>query len=94
MSNHRQKMILSSDYKKFDGSLKMVISGTTTQRIEFENYLNQLVDQNLLNFGIHTSNRALLTCLVMDSSGREVHFVDAADGGYALAAKKIKEKLK
>ncbi len=92
MKNHRQKMILSSDYKKFDGSLKMVISGTTKQRLELENYLNKLVQKNLLNYGIHISDRALLTCLVFAGTGKEVHFVDAADGGYALAAKKIKEK--
>jgi len=93
MFNHRQKMIISTDYKKFDGSLKMVISGTIKQRLELENYLNKLVVMNLLNYGIHASNRALLTCLVFEGTGREVHFVDAADGGYALAAKKLKLDL-
>ncbi|MEP0899817.1 DUF3095 family protein [Nodosilinea sp. FACHB-13] len=39
-------------------------------------------------------DRALMTCLVFERSGREVHFVDGADGGYALAAKPLKEKLK
>lgn len=93
MRNHRNRMIISTDYKKFDGSLKMVISGTSKQRIELENYLDKLVSMNLLNYGIHTSDRALLTCLVFEGTGREVHFVDSADGGYALAAKKLKGKI-
>jgi hypothetical protein len=35
-----------------------------------------------------------MTCLVFDRDGRQVHFVDGADGGYALAAKKMKERMK
>ena len=93
MRDHRNRMIISTDYKKFDGSLKMVISGTIAQRTELENYLDRLVVMNLLNYGIHTSDRALLTCLVFEGTGREVHFVDSADGGYALAAKKLKAEI-
>jgi hypothetical protein len=91
---HKQKIVLSTDYKKFDGSLKMIISGTEEQRVRLENYLNNLADQKKLVYGIHVSDRALITCLVMEKTDRAVHFVDAADGGYALAAKKLKSRLK
>jgi hypothetical protein len=44
-------------------------------------------------YGLHISDRALMTCLVFERNGRQVHFVDGADGGYALAAKEMKQKL-
>lgn len=86
--------IQSSDFRKFDGSLKMVISTTTTKREELEAFLKEEESKGNLNYGIHISNRALLTCLMHSGSTSEVHFVDGADGGYALAAKMLKAKLK
>jgi hypothetical protein len=56
----------------------------------FENrYLRgQIVD------GVHSSREALMTCLVFNSQGNHVHFIDGNDGGYALAAKELKGRLK
>lgn len=45
-------------------------------------------------YGFHVSDRALMTCLVYEEQGRHIAFIDGADGGYALAAKVLKEKLK
>ena len=47
-----------------------------------------------LFYGVHVSDRALTTCLMHEGTVREVHFVDAADGGYALAAKQLKRQLR
>lgn len=47
-----------------------------------------------LCFGIHTSDTALMTCVIDGYDGNHVHFVDGADGGYALAAKELKGQLK
>jgi hypothetical protein len=35
-----------------------------------------------------------MTCMVHSASSGEVHFVDGADGGYAMAAKMLKAKLR
>lgn len=86
--------VISSDYKKFDGMLKMVISGSATSRASLVRDLDRYKAEGKLNYGIHVSNRALLTCLLHADSAQEVHFVDAADGGYALAAKMLKEQLR
>ena len=85
--------IINSDFRKFDGSLKMVLSCKTSQRKSFEKFLEKLVDDGVINYGLHISDRALLTCLIHRGTGEEVHFVDSADGGYALAAKKMKEQM-
>lgn len=86
--------VISSDYKKFDGMLKMVISGSPAARAGLVRELDSLRLKNKLKYGIHVSDRALLTCLLHADSAQEVHFVDAADGGYALAAKMLKEQIR
>lgn len=85
--------VVSADYKKFDGMLKLVISGSSAMREKLVAELDRLKREGKLLYGIHVSNRALMTCLLNADSAHEVHFVDAADGGYALAAKMLKEQL-
>ncbi|MFN8780896.1 MAG: DUF3095 family protein, partial [Pseudanabaena sp.] len=83
-----------TDFKKFDDVLRMVVSGTTQQRKKIIDYLEKKFQEGRLVYGFHVSDRDLMTCLVFDRDGRQVHFVDGADGGYALAAKKMKERMK
>lgn len=84
----------STDFKKFDDVLRMVISGRIKQRQKLMNYLDKKFREGRLVYGFHVSDRALMTCLVFERDGRQVHFIDGADGGYALAAKKMKELMK
>ena len=86
--------IASSDYKKFDGSLKIVINCSTAARKQWQNYLESLHQNKAIYYGIHIADRAIMTCLMHAGSEREVHFIDAADGGYALAAKQMKAQMK
>lgn len=85
--------VISSDFKKFDGMLKMVLSGTPEARTGLTEALEKWRRDGNLYYGLHTSNRALLTCLLHAGSEQEVHFVDAADGGYAMAAKMLKKQM-
>jgi hypothetical protein len=80
----------ATDHRKFDDMLRMVIAGNTQQREQLTNYLERQYQAGTLTYGLHVSDRALLTCLVFERNGRQVHFVDGADGGYALAAKALK----
>ena len=82
--------IASSDFQKFDGSFKIVLAGDATQRAAWAAYLDDLYRAGRIYYGLHVSNRALMTCLMHAGSEREVHFIDGADGGYALAAKMLK----
>ena len=85
--------IASSDFQKFDGSFKIVLAAETVQRRAWEAYLAELHAAGRIYYGLHVSDRALMTCLLHAGSEREVHFIDAADGGYALAAKMLKEQM-
>jgi hypothetical protein len=84
----------ATDYRKFDGVLRMVLAGSTAQRLELEALLDDLYEQGTLAYGVHVSDRATLTCLVYERMGHQVHFVDGAEGGYTAAAVPFKQRLR
>ena len=84
----------ATDYRKFDGVIRMVLAGTTEQRRQLEADLESRFVAGDLAYGIHVSDRAVMTCLVYERMGRQVHFVDGAGGGYTAAAVGFKSRLK
>jgi len=91
--HYKQTLIANTDYRKFDEVLRMIISGTMEQRQQLMAYLEHLREQRKIVFGIHASEKALMTCLVFNYENDHIHFLDVADGGYALAAKDMKQQL-
>jgi len=79
-----------SDVCKFDGTLRMVFSGSPQQRLQLVAYLRERENRGVLCYGLHVSDAAIVTCLVEKMFGDQVHFVDGAQGGYAMAAKQFK----
>lgn len=71
----------------------MVLSGSSEQRVRLAAYLEPLAQQKKFVFGVHASSAALITCLINNHDTDHVHFLDAADGGYAMAAKGMKRQL-
>lgn len=90
---YKQIVTAATDYRKFDDMLRMVIAGTADQREQLNHYLEAEHKAGKLVYGIHLSDRALMTCLVFERNGQQVHFIDGADGGYAMAAKAMKARL-
>jgi hypothetical protein len=83
-----------SDYRKFDDMLRMVLDCSEQQIQDIQSYLASLYEKKLIYFGFHQSTHALMTCLV-DSlkDGGHIHFIDGGGGGYAMAAKSLKEQI-
>ncbi|MDX2078838.1 MAG: DUF3095 domain-containing protein [bacterium] len=90
---YKQILVESTDHEKFDDTLRMVISGKSSQREKLRAYLEEQRQAGRLVYGMHTSTHALMTCVVFDYFGRQVHFVDGARGGYTLAAREMKLQL-
>ncbi len=88
------KLRASTDYRKFDGVLRMILAGTPEQRERLEATLDAGCAAGVLAYGLHVSDRAILTCLVYERMGRQVHFVDGAGGGYTAAAVPFKRRMK
>jgi hypothetical protein len=89
----RQSIMANADIQKFDGSLKMVMACTSENRERLTAYFESLRRKGAIAYGIHVADRAHITCY-MQSQNTHIHFIDAADGGYALAAKQLKNQLK
>lgn len=93
-ARYKETLVTNTDFRKFDENLRMVISGSAAQREALSLYLDNLYQNGLLVYGIHVSDRALMTCVISDYNLHHIHFVDGADGGYAMAAKALKQQLK
>ncbi|HKK49917.1 MAG TPA: DUF3095 family protein, partial [Alkalispirochaeta sp.] len=88
----RQENIQNADVYKIDGTLKMTIAATSQQRRRITARLEELRAAGTIRYGYHTSDRAIMTCLIHTNHNDEVHFVDSADGGYAVAARMLKSQ--
>lgn len=92
-SRYRDDLVENTDFRKFDGTLRMVIDGNDQQFTELASYLEHMFRDKKLAYGMHKSGEALVTCLVHSYSGNHVHFVDGSHGGYAMAARQLKQQI-
>ena len=91
---YREEMRRNSDYRKVADTLHMVLDCTEAQIAAIEAYLAGLHAAGKIVYGTHRADEAMMTCLVFSlEESRHVHFVDGADGGYALAALQLKTQL-
>lgn len=91
---YKKELQLNSDFKKFDETLRMVLDCTNEQIEKIHSLFQELHKEKLVNFGMHISNEALMTCMVQSPTlNRHIHFIDGADGGYAMAAIELKKQL-
>ena len=83
-----------SDYRKFADSLRMVIDCSVDEANAIESILSESQQAGIIDFGIHRADAALLTCFVQTTNDAgHVHFVDGSNGGYAMAAQTLKDRL-
>ncbi len=91
---YKSTFVKNTDYRKFDGVLRQVLSGNKQQREILDQYLNERYKKGECFYGIHVSKSALVTCMINNYSDQHFHFIDGADGGYAMAATMMKQQLK
>lgn len=89
---YKRDTVLNSDYQKIDDAYRTVMSGTDKQVEQLGAWLESGYQQGILYYGLHCTNAAMLTCLVSESGVSHIHFVDAANGGYAMASKQLKQQ--
>lgn len=93
-TRYRYELQSNTDYRKFDGALRMVLDVTARQSAEIVSYLDREYDEGRLLFGSWVADEALMTCLLFDlSCSQHIHFIDGANGGYAMAAKDMKRRM-
>ncbi len=88
-----QDNVNHADFRKYDGRLKMVLACSETGRRALQYRLNELEARGAIAYGLHITDHSLITCVMHLQAPDEVHFIDGGDGGYALAAAQLKQKL-
>jgi hypothetical protein len=91
---YKSTFVKNTDYRKFDGVLREVLSGNKQQREMLDQYLNERYKKGECFYGIHVSESALVTCMINNCIDQHFHFIDGADGGYAMAATMMKQQIK
>ena len=91
---YRDTVVKHSDYWKYDDTLRFVIDVTPEQEQKLVDLFERYEQRGEIVYGVHAAPEAVMTCVVFDHDLDHVHFIDGGDGGYARAAKVMKQKLK
>lgn len=92
--NYKADVAANSDFRKFDDGLRMTIDVDAERLSKIQALLETAQAQGHARFGLHRQSSALMTCFVPTPLSRDhMHFIDGADGGYAVAAAQITGKL-
>ncbi|SEE60590.1 Protein of unknown function [Rhizobiales bacterium GAS191] len=90
-AHYRRQTTQNTDFRKFDDGLRMTIDCSAETADSVERRLGELRASGVLSFGAFRQKQALVTCIVPDPMHDDhMHFVDGAEGGYALAARMLK----
>ena len=85
----------NTDFLRFDDMIRLVLDCSTDEIATLRGALDALEAEGGIVYGLHTAPNALMTCLVFDlASENHVHFVDGDEGGFTMAARELKAKLK
>ena len=86
-----QEIAENTDFRKFDDVLRMTIDCTPEMADAIDACLAVAATDGICHAGTHRQATANLTCYVPSvDRGDHVHFVDGAEGGYAIAATRFK----
>jgi len=91
-SRYKETLVRNTDVRKFNDIYRQILAGNAAQRAALDAWLAERYAKRELVYGLHVTDRAQMTCLVFNYSGRHLHFIDGADGGLFLAAKQFKER--
>jgi hypothetical protein len=93
-ARYRGEMTRNTDFSKYDDMLSMVLDCPEDRIAAIRAHLDARSARGELNYGIHVSDTALMTCLVESARDyRHVHFIDGGDGGYTMAAREMKARI-
>ncbi|MDX1347556.1 MAG: DUF3095 domain-containing protein [Thiomicrorhabdus chilensis] len=90
---YKADLVENSDYLKLDDMYRTVMAGDRNAVTQLLQWLEEGYQQGRWYYGCHQTHSAVITCLVSKTGVEHVHFVDSAEGGYAMAAKQIKQQM-
>jgi len=90
---YKRELMQNTDYQRFDDMIRLVLDCSPHNILVLKEVLRELERRGLIHFGMHMAKNALMTCVVFDlKDSRHIHFLDADEGGFTLAARQLKTK--
>jgi Protein of unknown function (DUF3095) len=91
-ARYMRQVVENSDYRKYDGGLRMILDCTPALADALERRL--ATASGIARYGVFRQDAAMMTCFTPSPLRSDhVHFVDGARGGYAAAASALKAAL-
>jgi Protein of unknown function (DUF3095) len=88
---YRREIVTNTDFCKHDETVCLVVDCLPAAVEAIKRYLDETAQARGIRYGIHVSQTALMTCLVMaPEDSLHVHFVDGGAGGYTSASRSLK----
>jgi hypothetical protein len=88
---YREELRANTDHQRFDGTLRIILDCSESELRQVTDLLDRMYRAGKVFYGLHVADSALMTCVLLNlTGGRHLHFVDGANGGFALAAKALK----
>jgi hypothetical protein len=88
---YRSEVMTNTDFCKHDETVCLVIDCPPAAVEAIRKYLDEAAPACGIRYGVHVSQTALMTCLVMSpEDSLHVHFVDGGAGGYTSASRSLK----
>lgn len=89
---YRREIATNTDFRKFDDGLMMTIDCSHETVARLRDLLDEAASEGVLRYGMHIQDEALMTCFVPSAlTSDHMHFVDGSGGGYALAARQLRD---
>ena len=82
------------DFARSGKTLALVFDCPVDRIDAVQQFLEKRSQRGELQYGMHVSDHAVMTCFVTSTEEKHVHFVDGGDGGYTKAATQLKARLK
>lgn len=94
-SRYTRELRTHSDYRKYDTTLQMTLDCSPDEAGAIRAICDEAHRESRIYYGISEADSALMTCFLNGlGEGEHIHFVDAVDGGYTLAAGRMKEQMR
>ncbi|TCU73492.1 hypothetical protein EDE08_104487 [Bradyrhizobium sp. R2.2-H] len=91
---YRRQVVENSDFRKYDDGLRMILDCTPQLESALSDRLAAAAREGIVRFGLHRQDAAMMTCFTPSVLRSDhVHFIDGAQGGYALAATALKAMM-
>ena len=90
-AHYRKTTGLNTDFRKFDDVLRMTVDCAPETLSAVKTILERADADGIVRYGLYEQDAAIMICIVPSiETDDHLHFLDGADGGYALAAKMMK----